>query len=303
MNTQKFGGVLPVVGVPYNPDLSIDFASLRREVDHIFALGADGLCLALVSDLLRLTEDERLRLPGELVEFAAGRGPVIVNVGAESRAKAVDYARAAERGGAAATMALPPVTGALQQTGLRAYFEAILEAVELPMFVQDASSYVGSPMSVQFQADLFHQYGDRILFKPEGTPLGPAITALRSSTGGRAGIFEGSGGLLLVDSHRRGVNGTIPGVEMLAGLVALWQALESGEEERIYDLWFPICAVATLQLQGGLDGFIVSGRHMLHRQGLFSHQHHRGPLSFELDDVTRNELDRLHDRLQQVLEG
>ena len=302
MSGKRFGGVLPVVSMPYNADLSIDFATLQREVDHIFALGADGLCLALVSDLLRLTGEERLRLPAELVKFAAGRGPVVVNVGAESTGQAVLYARAAEQGGAAATMALPPVSRALPQAGLRSYFEAILDAVELPMFVQDASSYVGSPMSVQFQVDLFQRYGDRILFKPEATPLGPAISALRESTAGRAGIFEGSGGVLLIDSHRRGVTGTIPGVEMLSGLVALWQALEAGEEERIYDLWFPVCALATLQLQGGLDGFITAGRHMLHRQGLFLDQHHRGPLSFEPDEVTRAELDRLYDLLQQVLD-
>ena len=299
---QRFGGVLPVVSIPYHADLSIDFATLQREVDHIFALGADGLCLALVSDLLRLTGEERLRLPAELVKFAAGRGPVVVNVGAESTSQAVLYARAAEQGGAAATMALPPVSRALPQEELCSYFGAILDAVELPMFVQDASSYVGSPMSVQFQVDLFEQYGDRILFKPEATPLGPAISALREITAGRACIFEGSGGVLLVDSHRRGVTGTIPGVEMLSGLVALWQALEAGDEERIYDLWFPVCALATLQLQGGLDGFITAGRHMLHRQGVFPNQHHRGPLSFELDDLTRAELDRLYDLLQQVLD-
>ena len=41
---------------------------------------------------------------------------------------------------------------------------------------------------------------------------------------------------------------------------------------------------------------------MLHRQGLFPGQHHRGPLSFELDGVTRAELDRLYDLLQQVLD-
>ena len=40
---------------------------------------------------------------------------------------------------------------------------------------------------------------------------------------------------------------------------------------------------------------------MLHRQGLFPNQHHRGPLSFEPDEVARAELDRLYDLLQQVL--
>ena len=62
-----------------------------------------------------------------------------------------------------------------------------------------------------------------------------------------------------------------------------------------------MCAIATLQMQGGLDGYIVTERHLMHRQGLFPNQVHRGPLAFELDDETRREIDRLYDRLQAVL--
>jgi hypothetical protein len=40
---------------------------------------------------------------------------------------------------------------------------------------------------------------------------------------------------------------------------------------------------------------------MLNEQGLFPNQVHRGPLSFQLDESTRQEIDRLYDRLQTVL--
>ena len=54
-------------------------------------------------------------------------------------------------------------------------------------------------------------------------------------------------------------------------------------------------------MQGGLDGFIITERHLMHQRGLFKNQVHRGPLSFELDQETRAELDRLFARLQRVL--
>ena len=167
--------------------------------------------------------------------------------------------------------------------------------------IQDASSYVGNPMSIEFQASLFGDYGDRVLFKPEATPLGPCISALRDHTEGRAGIFEGSGGLLLIDSFRRGIRGTIPGVELLDGTVALWRALAAGDEARAYQIYFPICALCTLQIQGGLDGFIVVERYLMHKRGLFPNQVHRGPLSFALDAETRAEIDRLFKLLQEAL--
>lgn len=299
--SQKIQGVLAVVHMPYNSDLSIDYGALEAQVDWLFTAGAQGFCLALVSDLLRLSAQERFELPGKLVHFARGRGPVVISVGAESTLQAQAFARAAQEGGAAAAMAIPPLSRALSEDQLRAYFEGILETVQIPLIVQDASSYVGKAMSIEFQAGLFQRHGQRILFKPEAVPLGPCISALRARTGGQAALFEGSGGVLLIDSYRRGVQGTIPGVELLDGTVALWRALEAGDEERAYALYFPICAIAVLQMQGGLDGFIVSERHLMHRRGLFKNQVHRGPLSFELDQETRAELDRLFARLQETL--
>jgi len=294
-------GVLPVIHMPYAEDLSIDFATLEREVDYLFATGAHGLSLALVSDLLRLTADERRELPSALVRFARDRGPVIISVGAESNRQARQFARAAEDAGAAAIMAIPPLSQALPEDELQAYYEGLLEEVEIPLLIQDASSYVGRSMSLEFQARMFHQYGERILFKPEASPLGPCISALRDRTGGRAAVFEGSGGILLVDSYRRGIRGTIPGVELLDGLVALWNALETGDERRIYELYFPICAIISLQLQGGLDGFIVIERYLMHKRGLFANQVHRGPVGYSLDGETRAELDRLFVLLQEAL--
>jgi 4-hydroxy-tetrahydrodipicolinate synthase len=287
--------------MPYLEDLRIDFDTLRRQVDYLFETGANGLCLALVSDTLRLTAQERIDMPARLVEFAQGRGPVIISVGAESTVQARAFARAAEDGGAGALMAIPPLSQGLAEPQLAEYFEELLEEVSLPIVIQDASSYVGKAMTISFQAELFRKQGDRILFKPEATPLGPCISALRDLTGGKAKIFEGSGGVLLIDSYRRGVAGTIPGVELLDALVEMWRACASGNWDRAYEVYMPVCAIATLQMQGGLDGYIVTERHLMHRQGLFPNQVHRGPLAFELDDETRREIDRLYDRLQAVL--
>lgn len=296
--------VLPVVHMPYHlPQLDIDYDTLERQVDYVFDTGAQGICLALASDLLRLTTAERLALPTQLVRMAAGRGPVLISVGAESTQQAVEYALAAAAAGASAIMATPPLTRSLVEGELHGYFEALLGAVDLPLMVQDASAYVGKAMGVDFQVDLFRRYGERILFKPESTPLGPTISAMRSMTDGKALIFEGSGGILLIDSHRRGVDGTIPGVEVLPGIIAVWNALEAGDEERAYSIYLPICALGNLQLQGGIDAFITVERYLLHKQGLFPRLIHRGPLGYDLDEVTRQQIDRLFEHLQHALES
>ena len=100
--------------------------------------------------------------------------------------------------------------------------------------MQDASGYVGRPLAIATQARLLEEFGDdRVLFKPEAAPLGPNLTALRDATGGRARVFEGSGGVALVDSYRRGIVGTMPGAELIEAIVALWNALVAGDQRRV----------------------------------------------------------------------
>ena len=64
--------VLPVVHMPYTDDQQIDYSTLEKQIDYLFETGAHGFCLALVSDLLRLTAAERLDLRHRL-HFELGR--------------------------------------------------------------------------------------------------------------------------------------------------------------------------------------------------------------------------------------
>jgi 4-hydroxy-tetrahydrodipicolinate synthase len=139
------------------------------------------------------------------------------------------------------------------------------------------------------------------MFKPEASPIGPNLSALRDRTAGRARVFEGSGGIALVDSFRRGVAGTMPGMDLLDGVVALWKALHAGDDEGIYRLYFPICAIVSLQMQGGLDGFLAIEKYIMSKRGIFPNTNRRRPLAWQLDQETAREVDRLFQRLQQTL--
>lgn len=298
--SELLSGVLPVFQTPYLDDERIDFDTLAREIDWLFEQGCDGIVMAMVSEILRLSDAERHELARQACALAAGKGPVIVSVGAESSVVAEAHARQAESSGAAALMAIPPVSIAVDESELTRYYRRLLDCVSLPVVVQDASGYVGRPMSIAFQASLLDEYGpDRVLFKPEATPIGPRLSALRDATGGRARIYEGTGGIALVDSHQRGIVGTMPGADLAPAIVALWRALEAGDLERAGRIHEPLAALVSLQT--GLDGFLAVEKHLLCRQGVFRNEIVRGPRGFLLDAETRREVDRLFDRLQETL--
>jgi 4-hydroxy-tetrahydrodipicolinate synthase len=293
-------GVLPVFQTPFHDDESIDAATLQREIEWLYDCGASGVVMAMVSEVLRLDTAERRQLAELACRFGGPRGAVVVSVGAESSKVAESYAKHAESVGATAVMAIPPVSIAVGEDELLRYYERIIKSIAIAVVVQDASGYVGRPMSIAMQAKLMHAFGDdRVLFKPEATPIGPRLSALRDATGGEAKIFEGTGGIALVDSYRRGIVGTMPGADLIRGIVALWNALESKDERRVYRLSHAIGSLVAVQ--NSLDAFLAIEKYLLVKQGVFRNTIVRGPVGYAIDEETRREVDRLFDLVGEAV--
>jgi dihydrodipicolinate synthase/N-acetylneuraminate lyase len=301
-NQAVLRGVFPVFQTPWDAEEAVDYEILEREIGWLFDEGADGVVMAMVSETLRMSSDERDAVATQVCRMASGRGAAVISVGAESSVLAEWHAVHAEEAGADAVMAIPPVSVALGEEELLRYYRRIIEAVNIPVIVQDASGYVGRPMSVSMQARLLDEFGaERVQYKPEASPIGPRLSALRDATGGLARVFEGTGGIALVDSYRRGVVGTMPGADLIRGLVALWRALESGDAGRADAIHGPLSALVSLQTS--LDAFLAVEKHLLVRQGIFRDARVRGPVGYVLDEETRVEVDRLFDRMIAVVEG
>jgi 4-hydroxy-tetrahydrodipicolinate synthase len=298
---RKIQGVLPVFSTPFHPDESLDFDTLAKEIEWIYDQGSDGIVMAMVSETLRLSGEERRQLAEVACRFGRERGVVVISVGAESSHTAVEYARHAQASGADAVMAIPPVSVAVTDDELKRYYERIIQAIDIPVIIQDASGYVGKPMPIGLQADLFNKYPSQVLFKPEASPIGPRLTALREATGGKAPVFEGTGGIALVDSYRRGVVGTMPGADLIDGLVALWNALEVGNEKKIYQISLPLSSI--IAIQTSLDAFLTVEKYLLVKRGIFKNTVIRGPVGYALDEETRLELDRLFELFLAAVHG
>ncbi len=212
-------GVLPIAHTPFTENDAIDEESLAREIDWAFAHGPTASAPAWCRNCCGSRPTSACTSRGCSAQLKRGRGVFFAGIGAESTAQAVVYGRAAEDGrrrrrdghpadddGAARCRAVP-------NTSRRSPSRS-----PLPLIVQDASSYVGREIPLSVSIRLLDEFGpDKILFKPEANPLGPNLSLLRDGTKRRARIYEGSGGIALVDSYRRGIAGTMPGMEFLPG--------------------------------------------------------------------------------------
>lgn len=300
MTTTELGGVLAVLQTPFDDDDQIDAAVLRDEIDWLFDQGVDGVVTGMVSEVLRMSADERDLLTPVICEAVGGRGAVVISAGAEATVTAVRHARAAQEAGATALMVAAPMLTRLDTGGLVDYFFAIANAVSIPIVIQDSSGYVGAALPIDVQATLLDDIGERIMFKPEAPPIGPLLSRLLEATGGRARIFEGTGGLHLIDSFGRGVVGTMPGSEVAWAIVDLWNSLERDDLDRAYRVAGPLSQLVALQTN--LDSFVFVEKALLVAQGVIPSARMRGPVGHGADQRTIDEALRLMDLLRHEVE-
>lgn len=294
-------GVLPIVQTPFDASGHIDWNDLGREVDWIYSLGCRGLGTGMVSESRSLDRDERSQLAKHLVKLTGSRGQVFIAVTADTCADSERLAVDARDAGCQAIMAAPPLRESLDVEPMVDFYARLHESTGLTVIVQDASGYLGHSIPLKVYLDLLDRFDEtKILFKPEAPPNGPNISRLREATQGRARIYEGSGGIYLIDSMRRGVWGTMPGVDLLDGAVAIWNAMKNGDESLAYRLQLPLSAIVSLQMQAGLDGFLEIEKMLLVHRGLFRSAARRPPIEWRLDDETRQEVLRLFELMKKA---
>jgi len=290
-------GVLPVLQTPFSAQDEIDKEVLQGEVKWVLSHGADGVTTGMVTEILRLSPNERMSLHEIVSEVTnAHNALTVLSAGSESLKQSILYVKHAETCQADAVMVNPPLTTSLGDEDLYAYYGSILDATEIPMIVQDASGYIGRPLSIELQVKLLDNYGTRVYFKPEAVPIGPRLTVFMEATSGRARVFEGSGGGALIDTFPRGLVGTMPGADLTWALVALWRALKDDDWDRVVLISGPLANLTSLE--HSLDAYLAIEKYILVKQGVFTSAQVREPVGYKMDEQTKRNVDRLFAVLQ-----
>lgn len=285
-------GVLPVLQTPFNWQDEIDKTTLQSEVKWVLEQGADGVTTGMVTEILRLSPNERMSLHEMVCEITnVHHALTVLSAGSESVKQSIQYSKHAETCHADAVMVNPPLTTSLGDGDLFAYYGSILDATEIPIIVQDASGYIGRPLSLELQVKLLDNYGNRVYFKPEAVPIGPRLTVFMEATEGRARVFEGSGGGALMDTFPRGLVGTMPGADLTWALVALWKALTEGNWNQVDLISGPLANL--ISLEHSLDAYLAIEKYLLVKQGIFTTAQVREPVGYRMDHLTKANVDRL----------
>ncbi|MGK5496680.1 dihydrodipicolinate synthase family protein [Streptomyces sp. URMC 125] len=295
--TKEIRGVLPVVLMPYTENGALDEDDFLAQADHMFDVGSDGFVVGQMSELLRLTHGERLRVAEISAKAAEGRGISVMSTGAETAEAAIEYSRHAQECGVDALLVMHPTTLPLGDEEMTDYYSRVIESVEIPVIIHHAKSLAKQPLSIAVQARLLEEYGEeRVLYKPEAQPTPPRVSQLRDATGGRARIFEGDGGMMLLDCHRRGLVGTIPATEIAEIVVVLWRLLEEGRRDDAERIGHPL-SYLMCHMMNSTDYYLSIAKRFLKERGIVKNTLVRGPSRHVLDDETWTEVHRTYENL------
>lgn len=138
MSTLKLQGILPPFPTPITADGQIDAARLRALCEVLIEAGSGGLVpIGGTGEYTALSPQARQQVVALTVEAAAGRVPVVAGVVSPGFAEAVQAGLDFKAAGADALLLITPFYVTPSQAGIREYFRAYRQAVDLPIVFYD----------------------------------------------------------------------------------------------------------------------------------------------------------------------
>lgn len=290
LSPRPWRGVFTIPVTPFTDDGALDLGSLRSEIAFCLAAGAHGVVAPVnASEAWTLTDEERRTVVQTLVTIVDGRVPVVVGVSAGSGPAAVAFARHAEAASADAVIALPPAGPTAPLDAIYASYQALAEAIAIPIFVQNHDAPYGTRLSPDFVARLVNELPNVDWVKEETYPPGHAISAeLRLCGPKLKGIMGGVAGRYLLDEYRRGARGTMPACEMTDVHVQVWDALEAGDERKAREVFNRLLPL--LNQEALMPGVYKA---VLKRRGVIASDYMRHQHGNPLDAHDRREIDAI----------
>ena len=168
MNAPLFKGVITALITPLR-DGNVDEAALERLLERQIAAGVHGVvAVGTTGEGGGLTIEEHKRVTSICVDVSAGRMKVIAGAGSPATYESIDLARHGKTCGADGSLVVTPYYNRPSQDGLVAHFEAVADAVQLPLILYNVPARTGVDLSNENVARLAAH---------------PNIVALKDATG------------------------------------------------------------------------------------------------------------------------
>jgi 4-hydroxy-tetrahydrodipicolinate synthase len=259
-----FNGVYPMVYALFGSDGKLNRAAMRRQISTMLAHEVHGVAvLGMATEVNKLSTAERRMLMEWAAEDVDGKVPLAVTVAEASVEGQVEFVRAAKEIGASWAILQPPRVLDVPEAELIRFFGAVADRAELPVGIQNAPEYIGIGLSNVGLRALNRANPNVTIAKMEASPI--QIRNLLDETEGAMDVFDGRGGVAMLEALRAGAVGFIPGGECYDVLVRVYNQMTGSDQEAIAEAERLHAEVLPLQvfIMHSLDSLIVYGKQVL----------------------------------------
>ena len=145
----KFEGICPAVLTPFDENDKVNYDAIGQLVDRLIDQGIGGLFVCgSTGEWWTLTQEERMKVTETAIRAADGRVKTMVHVGSTCTRFAVQLAEHAEKVGADAISALPPVGSVHNAREVWDYFKSVGDSCSLPLYLYHLPQTHGSIITV-----------------------------------------------------------------------------------------------------------------------------------------------------------
>ncbi len=135
MNGKKIGGIWPALLTPVDKYGSPVHGELEKMVELFVNQGLDGLyILGSTGQGFLFSEKQRNEITRTVIEAAAGRFPVIVQVGALNTNESIRLAREAQKAGAYGVSTVGPIYYQAGTDKVMEHYNLIASSIDIPFF-------------------------------------------------------------------------------------------------------------------------------------------------------------------------
>ncbi|WEK21004.1 MAG: dihydrodipicolinate synthase family protein [Candidatus Pedobacter colombiensis] len=269
-NAIELSGVVPIIPTPFTEKEEVDESALKRLVDFAIEGGIKAACLpAYASEFYKLTDEEKLQVVKVAVKHAAGRMQVVAQSNHPSLKVAIKLAQAnVEAGADVISLAVPRIFN-LPEDSLNEYLSGFLQAIpDTPVLIQDFNPG-GSSISVPFIKKLMDEHPNFKYLKLEEPLCAPKFEDIIKTTDGKVGLFEGWGGLYMLELIPVGISGVMPGLGVSDILQRVFNLRKDGDHAKAFDLFEKVMPQIFFSLQN-MELFHYVEKELLMARGVLS---------------------------------
>ena len=187
-----FEGAGVALVTPFKENGEVNYEKLEEIVEEQIAGGTDSIIVCgTTGEASTMSHEEHLDVVGYVCKVTGKRIPVIAGTGSNCTETAVYLSAEAQRRGADGLLLVSPYYNKATQTGLKAHFKAVADAVKIPLLLYNIPGRTGVTILPQTIADLCKNV-ENIVGVKEASGNFSAIATLMNLADGKVDLYSGN---------------------------------------------------------------------------------------------------------------